>query len=76
MSTKIEWVRNSTAKIQLRSTLPEGVGTLDFIKFRNLLTVNLSKCILEIVVNAEALTTGRMIPSGTYSPPAVVSTQW
>ena len=41
VSTKIERVRNSTAKTQLRSTLPEGVGTLGFIKFRNLLTVNL-----------------------------------
>ena len=38
-STKIERVRNSAAKIQLRSTMPEGVENLDFIKFRNLLTV-------------------------------------
>jgi len=27
-------------------------------------------------VSAEALTTGRMIPLGTKSPPAEVSTQW
>ena len=33
VSTEIERVQNSTAKIQPRSTLPEGVGTLGFINF-------------------------------------------
>ena len=77
VSTKIESVRNSTTKIQLRSTLPGGVGTLSFYKISKFINCKfVSKCILGIVVNAEALTTGRMIPSGTNSPPAVVSTQW
>ena len=54
-----------------------GSWNLKFYKISKFINCKfVSKCILGIVVNAEALTTGRMIPSGTNSPPAVVSTQW